>query len=105
MTNLRKYVALTAVVAFIALAQSMNAQDDLDDLLADLEGEAPAAKPATPAAEEPAAEEPAPAAEEPAPAAEEPAAEEPAPAAEEPAPAPAAEAADTTPAAEPAAEN
>ena len=75
MTNLRKYVALTAVVAFIALAQSMNAQDDLDDLLADLEGETPAAKPA---AEEPA---PAPAAEEPA--AEEPAAEE--PAAEEPA--------------------
>jgi len=114
MTNLRKYVALTAVVAFIALAQSMNAQDDLDDLLADLEGETPAAKPA---AQEPAAEEPAPAAEEPAPApaAEEPAAEEPAaeePAAEEPAadqigeagvsPAPAAEAADTTPA--PAAE-
>ena len=100
MTNLRKYVALTAVVAFIALAQSMNAQDDLDDLLADLEGETPAAKPAAeepapaPAAEEPAAEEPAaeePAAEEPAaeePAAEEPAAEEPAaeePAAEEPA--------------------
>ena len=87
MTNLRKYVALTAVVAFIALAQSMNAQDDLDDLLADLEGETPAAKPA---AQEPAAEEPAPAAEEPAPApaAEEPAAEEPAaeePAVEEPA--------------------
>ena len=92
MTNLRKYVALTAAIAFVALAQSMNAQDDLDDLLADLEGEAPAAKPAPaaeePAAEEPAAEEPAPAAEEPAaeePAAEEPAAEEPAPAAEEPA--------------------
>ena len=87
MTNLRKYAALTAVVAFIALAQSMNAQDDLDDLLADLEGETPAAKPA---AQEPAAEEPAPAAEEPAPApaAEEPAAEEPAaeePAVEEPA--------------------
>ena len=89
MTNLRKYVALTAAIAFIALAQSMNAQDDLDDLLADLEGETPAAKPA-PAAEEPAAEEPAadePAAEEPAPAAEEPAAEE-----------PAAETADTKPA-------
>ena len=131
MTNLRKYVALTAAIAFIALGQSMNAQDDLDDLLADLEGEAPAAKPAAPAAEEPApaadqigeagvspapaAEAadttPAPAAEEPAPAAEaadttpEPAAEEPAPVAEEPAaeePAPAAEAADTTP--EPAAE-
>ena len=113
MTNLRKYVALTTTIAFIALGQSMNAQDDLDDLLADLEGETPAAKPAAapaaeePAAEEPAAEEPAPApaaeepapapaAEEPAPAAEEPAAEEPAaeepaPAAEEPAPAPAAE--------------
>ena len=95
MTNLRTYVALTATIAFIALGQSMNAQDDLDDLLADLEGEAPAATPAAPApaAEEPApapaAEEPAPAAEEPAPAVEEPApaAEEPAPAAEEPAPA------------------
>ena len=70
MTNLRKYVALTAAIAFIALGQSMNAQDDLDDLLADLEGEAPAAKPAAPAAEAPAA-------------AEEPAAEEPAAAAEE----------------------
>jgi hypothetical protein len=74
MTNLRTYVALTATIAFIVLGQSMNAQDDLDDLLADLEGEAPAATPAAPA---PAAEEPAPA----------PAAEEPAPAAEEPAPA------------------
>ena len=106
MTNLRKYVALTAAIAFIALGQSMNAQDDLDDLLADLEGEAPAAKPATPAAEAPAAEEPAPAAEEPA--AEEPAAEEPAPAAEEPAPAaeePAPAAEEPAPAAEePAAE-
>ena len=101
MTNLRTYVALTATIAFIALGQSMNAQDDLDDLLADLEGEAPAAA-------EPA---PAPAAEEPAPAAEEPAAEEPAPAveepaAEEPAPAPAAEepAAEEPAAEEPAAE-
>ena len=95
MTNLRTYVALTATIAFIAIGQSMNAQDDLDDLLADLEGESPAAAPAAeekaeePAAEEPAAEEPA--AEEPAPAAEAadttpaPAAEEPAPAAEEPA--------------------
>ena len=46
MTNLRKYVALTTTIAFIALGQSMNAQDDLDDLLADLEGETPAAKPA-----------------------------------------------------------
>ena len=60
MTNLRTYVALTTTIAFIALGQSMNAQDDLDDLLADLEGETPAAKPAAaPAAEEPA---PAPAA-------------------------------------------
>ena len=61
MTNLRTYVALTATIAFIAIGQSMNAQDDLDDLLADLEGEAPAATPAAPApaAEEPAAEEPA----------------------------------------------
>ena len=126
MTNLRTYVALTATIAFIALGQSMNAQDDLDDLLADLEGEAPAATPAAPApaaeepapapaaeepaAEEPAAEEPAPAAEEPAPAVEEPApaAEEPAPAAEEPAPAveePAPAAEEPAPAAEePAAE-
>ena len=95
MTNLRTYVALTTTIAFIALGQSMNAQDDLDDLLADLEGETPAAKPAA----APAAEEPAPAAEEPAPA---PAAEEPAPApaAEEPAPAPAAEEPAPAPAAE-----
>ena len=41
MTNLRTYVALTATIAFIAIGQSMNAQDDLDDLLADLEGESP----------------------------------------------------------------
>ena len=115
MTNLRTYVAMSATVAFIAFGQNAFGQDDLDDLLADLEGEAPAAaapaapapapaaeEPAAeepapaPAAEEPApapaAEEPAPAVEEPAPAAEEPApaVEEPAPAAEEPAPAPAA---------------
>ena len=95
MTNLRTYVALTATIAFIAIGQSMNAQDDLDDLLADLEGESPAAETAAPAAEEkaeePAAEEPAaeePAAEE---KAEEPAAEEPAPAAEEKVEEPAAE--------------
>jgi len=94
MTNLRKYVALMTAVAFIALGQSMNAQDDLDDLLADLEGETPAAKPEAPAADQigEAGDSPAPAAEAadttPAPAAEEPAAEEPAaeePAAEEPA--------------------
>ena len=113
MTNLRTYVALTATIAFIAIGQSMNAQDDLDDLLADLEGESPAAAPAAPAAEEkaeePAAEEKAeePAAEEPAaeePAAEEPAAEEPAPAAEEPAPAAEEPAAEEPAAEEPAAE-
>ena len=132
MTNLRKYVALTAAIAFIALGQGINAQDDLDDLLADLEGETPAAKPEAPvadqigeagdspapaaeaadttpapAAEEPAAEEPAPAAEEPAaeePAAEEPAAEEPAPAAEEPAAEEPAPAAEEPAAEEPAAE-
>ena len=49
MTNFRRYVALSATVALIALGLSMNAQDDLDDLLADLEAEAPAAKPAAPA--------------------------------------------------------
>ena len=109
MTNLRTYVALTATIAFIAIGQSMNAQDDLDDLLADLEGESPAAAPAAPAAEEkaeePAAEEPAPAAEEPAaeePAAEEPAAEE--PAAEEAAAEETAAAAEEPAAEEPAAE-
>ncbi len=119
MTNLRTYVALTATIAFIAIGQSMNAQDDLDDLLADLEGESPAAETAAPAAEEkaeepaaeePAAEEPAPAAEEPAaeePAAEEPAAEEPAaeePTAEEPAAAAEEPAAEEPAAEEPAAE-
>ena len=52
MTNLRTYVALTATIAFIAIGQSMNAQDDLDDLLADLEGESPAAETAAPAAED-----------------------------------------------------
>jgi len=109
MTNFRNLVALGATMAFVAVGIHSYAQDDLDDLLADLEGggdaavaEASAEEPAEaeepaaeePAAEEPAAEEPAeePAAEEPAeaeePAAEEPAAEEPAeaeePAAEEP---------------------
>ena len=59
MTNLRTYVALTATIAFIAIGQSMNAQDDLDDLLADLEGESPAAETAAPAAEGEAAAAPA----------------------------------------------
>ena len=111
MTNLRTYVAMSATAAIIAFGQNAFGQDDLDDLLADLEGEAPAA--AAPAAtaeekaEEPAAEEKAeePAAEEKAeePAAEEPAAEEKAeePAAEEPA---AEEKAEEPAAEEPAAE-
>ncbi|MBR4259542.1 MAG: hypothetical protein IKQ17_10970, partial [Kiritimatiellae bacterium] len=58
MTNLRTYVAMSATAAFIALAQGAFAQDDLDDLLSDLEGEtsaaAPAAAPAPAAAEAPA---------------------------------------------------
>ena len=97
MTNLRTYVAMSATAAIIAFGQNAFGQDDLDDLLADLEGEAPAA--AAPAAaaekkaEEPAAEpdaEEAPAAEE---KAEEPAMEEKAeePAAEEKAEEPAME--------------
>ena len=96
MSNLRNLVALGAIMAFVAFAQTVHAQDDLDDLLSDLEGgetqsseetaaqeekepsEEAAAE--TPAKEEPAAEEPA--AEE---ASEEAAAETPAekPAAEE----------------------
>ena len=96
MTNLRTYVAISATAAVIALGQSAFAQDDLDDLLANLEGDAPtaekekaAAAPAAEAkAEEPAAEAPAAAAEEPAVAAEESVAA-PAPVAEEPAAAPA----------------
>ena len=64
MTNLRNLVALGATMAFVAVGIHSYAQDDLDDLLADLEGggdaavaEAPAEEPAE--AEEPAAEEPA----------------------------------------------
>jgi hypothetical protein len=80
MQHLRTYVAMTATAAALALGHNAFAQDDLDDLLADLEGDAPSAEKA-PAAEaqaaevEPAAEAPV-AAE--APAAEEPAAAEPA---------------------------
>ena len=74
MTTLRTYVALSATAAFMTLGQGVFAQDDLDDLLADLEGAAPAAevKAEAPAAEAPAAEE----AKAEAPAADAPAAEE-----------------------------
>ena len=87
MQHLRTYVAMTATAAALALGHNAFAQDDLDDLLADLEGNAPSAEKApaaeeTPAAEAPSAEEKAQVAE--APAAEAPATEE-APAAEEPA--------------------
>ena len=86
MQHLRTYVAMTATAAALALGHNAFAQDDLDDLLADLEGNAPSAEKApaaeeTPAAEAPSAEEKAQVAE--APAAEAPATEE-APAAEEP---------------------
>ena len=86
MQHLRTYVAMTATAAALALGHNAFAQDDLDDLLADLEGNAPSAEKApaaeeTPADEAPSAEEKAQVAE--APAAEAPATEE-APAAEEP---------------------
>ena len=58
MTNLRTYVAMSATAAIIAFGQNAFGQDDLDDLLADLEGEAPAAA-APAAAAENKAEEPA----------------------------------------------
>ena len=64
MTNLKTIAAVSAAMAVIACGSLAFAQDDLDDLLADLEGggdaavaEAPAEEPAE--AEEPAAEEPA----------------------------------------------
>ena len=83
MTTIRKCVVIGASVAFAAISWNVLAQDDLDDLLKDLEGETAKAKEKAPAAaaEEPAAE--APAAE--APAAAEPAAAEAQPAAEAPA--------------------
>ena len=57
MTNIRKFVAFGATMAFVAVAGFTIAQDDLDSLLKDLEGEAASAKPAeVPAAEAPAAE-------------------------------------------------
>ena len=81
MTNLRNLVALGATMAIAVVGVHSFAQDDLDDLLADLEGES-AAAPAEASADEDAAEAEEPAAEEPAeaeePAAAEPAAEEPA---------------------------
>ncbi len=101
MTHLRTYVALAATAVTLALCQNAFTQDDLDDLLADLEGTASSGESAkkstdgsvaaeeeksTPAAEAPAAEE-VPATSE-APAAEQPAAKEEvaeAPAAEQPA--------------------
>ncbi len=105
MTNLRNLVALGATMAIAVVGVHSFAQDDLDDLLADLESESVAASAEAsadepeevaeeptadaeesaeePAAEEPAAEEPEEAAEEPA--AEDPEVEEPAEAAEEPA--------------------
>ena len=100
MTNKRKIVALGAAMACAAVAWTVLAQDDLDDLLKDLESGSKSAAPAAeteakPAADAAPAEEAAPA-QAPAPAAEAAPAEEapaaPAPAAEETAPAaPAAE--------------
>ncbi len=58
MTNFKKIVACGAALAMSVTALNVSAQDDLDDLLKDLEGEAakPAAKADAPKAEEPAAE-------------------------------------------------
>ena len=88
MTNLRNLVALGATMAIAVVGVHSFAQDDLDDLLADLESESVAAS-AEASADEPeeVAEEPTADAEESAeePAAEEPEVEEPAAAAEEPA--------------------
>ena len=83
MTNKRTYLILSAAMAFAVALSPVAAQDDLDDLLKDLEGET--AKKAEPAKAKAEAEAEA-KAEESAPAAEEPAkAEEPAPATEAPA--------------------
>ncbi len=46
MTHLRTYVAMTATAAALALGQNAFAQDDLEDLLAGIEADAPAAQPA-----------------------------------------------------------
>ena len=123
MTNIRKFVAFGAALALAAVSQFAVAQDDLDNLLKDLEGDsakkpaaevsaapapAPAAEEAKPAAEAPAAEEAkpaeAPAAEEAKPAAEAPAAEEAKPAEEAKAEKPAEEAAPVVAAEKPAEE-
>ena len=58
MTNFKKIVACGAALAMSVTTLNVSAQDDLDDLLKDLEGEAakPAAKADAPKAEEPAAE-------------------------------------------------
>ena len=61
MTHIRTYVAVTATAAALALGFHSFAQDDLDDLLADLESDTPAAEAAKKGKP---AEEPAPAAEE-----------------------------------------
>ena len=77
MNYFKRISAAVAVAAMLAATSSLVAQDDLDDLLADLEGET-AGVAAAPAEEAPAAAE-----EEPAATAEEPAADEPAEAADE----------------------
>ena len=67
MTNFKNFTAAVAAVATIALGMCSWAQDDLDDLLKDLEGDAPAAAesaPAEEAPEAPAVEDEAPAEEE-----------------------------------------
>ena len=66
MKNLKKLTAYGAVLAFAAVGSLAFAQDDLDDLLKDLEGDTAAeeAKPVAEAKEEPKAEEAAPAEEE-----------------------------------------
>ena len=109
MTHLRTYVAMTATAAALALGQNAFAQDDLEDLLAGIEADAPAAQPAateekTEEAGDPPAEAAPESAEEAVPAEEavEPAAEEAAAPAAEEAAEPAEEAA---PAAEPAADD
>lgn len=55
MTHFKKIVAATATVTFMALGQSVLAQDDLDSLLADLEGDVAEESTPTVKAEAPAA--------------------------------------------------
>ena len=93
MTRMRNFIVWSIATALAVVSLSAVAQDDLDSLLKDLEGESsakPAAQAAKPAAEEPKAEaaapqeEAKPVAEEAKPAEEAPAPEEAKPAAEEP---------------------